>query len=92
VNDRYLPNKWISVEGILEPDEFRERASQLRAKLGGSYNLRRYFCDDGELFHSAGRTYALSNQWGLSTLPVVDEIISLVPPGAITYTKMIGEA
>jgi len=44
------PNKWISVDGELTAEEFQEKASKLQAKLGGKYNLRRYFCDGGDLF------------------------------------------
>ena len=74
------PNKWISVEGQLTAEEFQERAATLQAKLGGSYNLRRYFCDDDQLFHVDGRTYALSNQWSINTISVVDELIAKLPP------------
>ena len=81
------PNKWISVDGELTADEFQEKASQLQAKLGGKYNMKRYFCSDGELFHINGRTYALSNQWSVNTIPVVDEVISKLPRGAVSYTK-----
>jgi len=82
------PNKWISVQGELTADEFRDKASMLQAKLGGKYDLRRYFCDDGELFHIAGRTYALSNQWTLDTaIAVVDQVIADLPPGSLSYAK-----
>jgi hypothetical protein len=43
--------KWISVNGEVDAEEFREKAANLQAKLGGRYDLRRYFCEDGELFH-----------------------------------------
>ena len=81
------PKRWISVVGDLTPEEFQEEASKLQAKLGGKYDLRRYFCDDGELFQIDGRTYALSNQWSVTTIPVVDEIIAQLPAGTVTYVK-----
>jgi hypothetical protein len=81
------PNKWISVDGELTAEEFQEKASMLQAKLGGKYNLRRYFCDDGDLFHIGGRTYALSNQWSVSTISVVDEVIARLPNGGVSYVK-----
>jgi hypothetical protein len=81
------PTKWLSVDGELSAQDFREKASKLQAKLGGRYNLRRYFCDDGELFHAAGRTYALSNQWSVNSIAVVDEVIAKVPVGTVTYVK-----
>lgn len=81
------PTKWISVPGELTAEQFQEEASKLQAKLGGKYNLRRYFCDDDDLFVIGGRTYALSNQWSVNTISVVDEIIALLPPGTVTYAK-----
>ena len=81
------PNKWISVTGEVSAEEFREQASKLHGKLGGAYNLRRYFCDDGELFPVGGRTYALSNQWSHRSISVLDEIIAKLPPGTVSYTK-----
>jgi hypothetical protein len=81
------PNKWISVDGELTAEEFQEKAATLQAKLGGKYNLRRYFCDDGDLFHIGGRTYALSNQWSVNTMPAVDEVIAKLPDGGVSYVK-----
>jgi hypothetical protein len=81
------PNKWISVDGELTREEFQDKVSQLQAKLGGKYNMRRYFCDDGELFHIGGRTFALSNQWSVSTISIVDEVIAKLPPGSMSYVK-----
>jgi hypothetical protein len=81
------PNKWISVDGEVAADEFQEKASRMQAKLGGKYNLRRYFCEDGELFHITGRTYALSNQWSVNTISIVDELIAKLPPGSLSYAK-----
>lgn len=78
------PNKWISVDGVLEPEEFQDEASKLDRK----FDSIRCFCDDGELFHIAGRTYALSNQWTLSTaIAVVDQVIAKLPPGSLSYAK-----
>lgn len=82
------PNKWISVDGELSGEQFREQAAKLPAKLGGTYDLRRYFCDDDQLFHIGGRTYALSNQWSIDTISVVDELIAKLPNGTTaTYKK-----
>jgi hypothetical protein len=83
------PRKWISVAGELTGERFQEAASKLKAKLGGKIELRRYFCADEELFRTEGRTYALSNQWGLSTISVVDELIAKLPTGCVSYTKAI---
>jgi hypothetical protein len=72
----------------LEPVAFREAGQGKRqAKLGGKYNLLRNFSDDGELFDFGGRTYALSNQWSLKTISVVDQVIHQLPPGSLSYSK-----
>lgn len=81
------PGKWLSVEGEVGADDFRSKASTLQGKFGGQYDLRRYFCGDNELFRSGGRTYTLTNQWGLGALWQLDELIAMLPPSAITYTK-----
>jgi len=53
-----------------------------------TYDLSRYFCADKEVFPIGGRTYALvKNQWGLNTIPVVDEVIAKLPPGIVSYAK-----
>lgn len=48
----------------------------------------RYFCDDEEVFHLNGTTYAMSNQWGLSTEDAVKSVIQLLPVGAVTYRAL----
>lgn len=48
---------------------------------------KRHYVDTAELFRYAGRTYALSNQWGNGTLDLVDSIIQLLPnPAGIVVT------
>ena len=83
------PTKWISVEGELSAEAFREQASKLQAKCGGTYKLRRYFCEDEELFRVNGRTYALSNQWSVNSIDAVDELMAMLPSGAVGYVKAI---
>jgi hypothetical protein len=81
--------KWISVDGEVTAEEFQIEASKLQGKYGGNLDLDRYFCDDGDLFRVGGRTYALSNQWGTDTIPVVDEMIAKLPSGSLSYTKAV---
>jgi hypothetical protein len=70
-----------------QPRNFQDKVSKLQAKLGGKYNLRRYFCDDGDLFHISVRTYALSNQWSMNTISIVDEVIAKLLPGSLSYAN-----
>lgn len=77
----------ISVLGECSPEEFREKAYELRTQSGGTYDLQRYFTKDDELLIVNGRTYALSNQWGLNDLPVLDKLIARHAERSISYTK-----
>jgi hypothetical protein len=57
-------NVWFSVDGLLNASDFDKRASEQLSLGGLSFDRRRWFCDDGELVHANGKTYAFSNQWG----------------------------
>jgi hypothetical protein len=88
IADVLPPRKWISVEGEVGAEEFQVRAQKLQAKLGGQYNLRKYFCfDDDMLFRLNGRTYSLSNQWSVNTLPQLDELLALLPDGSVQFGR-----
>jgi hypothetical protein len=61
----WRPNRvWFSVEGVLDSAQFNKQALERASSGGPSFNPRRWFCDEGELVHSKGKTYAFSNQWG----------------------------
>jgi hypothetical protein len=51
-------NVWFSVAGTLNSTDFQKQASE------SGFDRRRWFCDDDELVHANGKTYAFSNQWG----------------------------
>lgn len=51
---------WRAAEGDLGRDDFIEAAFATE----GLGRARRFFCDDEDLFHIGGRTFAFSNQWG----------------------------
>ena len=55
---------WYAVDGEVGASEFEKLASEIAASGGLKFVRRRWFCDDGELIHSNGKTYAFSNQWG----------------------------
>jgi hypothetical protein len=55
---------WLSLDGNLNGEEFSTRASERALSGGPAFNQRRWYCDDDELVHVAGKTYAFSNQWG----------------------------
>ena len=61
----WRPNRvWYSVDGIVDATEFAALADSKAASGGGSFSRRRWFCEDGELIHANGKTYAFSDQWG----------------------------
>ena len=52
----------------------------MRADVGGKVpRAKRYFCNDGELFHADAKTYVLSNQWGHGTLKAADSLAKAFP-------------
>lgn len=55
---------WRGLPGNLASKEFVE-AAQTQAQDGAwNFGAKRWFCEDDELVHFNGSTYALSNQWG----------------------------
>lgn len=54
----------VSVDGEVTETDFCQLAKEARAKIGRSFNPKRFFTDDDELLHFGGRTYAFSSQWG----------------------------
>lgn len=72
---------FISASGNLNGDQL------MNAALGK--DRRRYFCKDDEVFHLDGKTYALTNQWGLRTEEAVKNILVVLPQDhGITYEAM----
>ncbi len=54
----------VSVEGVVDADNFYLLAKEARTREGRNFDTTRYFCDEDELLHFGGRTYAFLNQWG----------------------------
>lgn len=55
---------WYAVEGEVDASEFEQRASEKTTSGSPRFHRRQWFCDDDELIHADGTTYAFSNQWG----------------------------
>jgi hypothetical protein len=55
---------WFEVEDSLDSLGFVEAAEIKAAQQGSGFNAERWFCENGELVHTGGRTFAFSNQWG----------------------------
>jgi hypothetical protein len=89
---RHLPErKFLRMDGIIKSAEFRANMIDLRRPKGGSYDPRRFFLDDDELFHFDGATWALSNQWSIASLPNLDALLAAHPKAGIQYEKRADE-
>jgi hypothetical protein len=78
--------KFVGVPGKLPGNEFRAAVSEMRTPSGAAYDPRRYYLDDGDLFFSDGKTWALSNQWSIKFIPNLDQLISKYPEAKISYS------
>lgn len=77
--------KFVGVSGKLNGDEFRATVAQMKTPSGAAYDPRRFYLDDAELFFSDGKTWALSNQWSIKSIPDLDQLISKYPEAEIKY-------
>jgi hypothetical protein len=83
-----LGRKLIVVDGTLSGDAFLAAAEAQKISDGYVFSPRRYFLDDDHLLHVEGKTCALSNQWSIASLPLLDKLISSLPSGMdMTYSK-----
>lgn len=80
------PRKFVGVHGKLSESEFRTALSEMKTQNGAAYDLRRYFLDESDLFYSDGKTWALSNQWSIKSIPDLDQLISTYPDSKIAYS------
>lgn len=78
--------KFLGIEGQLSGTEFRDRASKMKTSTGATYDFRRFYVDDEDLFVSEGKTWALSNQWSIAFLPQLDQLIAKYPQAELRYT------
>ncbi len=67
----------------------RQMAKELNAsgRKGSLPKSKRYFCKRDELFFVNGKTYALTNQWGVRTEEAVERIASKFPQLKISFER-----
>lgn len=72
-------------EGSLTAEQVQE---QIMSNDGGGAvpRAKRYFCNDGEVFHADNKTYVMSNQWGARTLEAVESLAKVFPNLRIAIT------
>jgi hypothetical protein len=78
--------KFLGVDGRLTGAEFRSQAAKMKTSTGATYDFRRFYVDDEDLFFSEGKTWALSNQWSIAFLPQLDLLIEKYPQAKLSYT------
>jgi hypothetical protein len=77
-----LPDrKLLIVEGQLQGEAFLSAAKKVRP----GFDQMRFFLKDGELLGVNGRTFALSNQWSIYDLDLLNKIIGTVPSASLSY-------
>ncbi|EED30556.1 conserved hypothetical protein [gamma proteobacterium NOR5-3] len=76
-------------DGQIDSSEFKEQIDF--GQTGGVPRHKRYFCDDGELLHVNGKTYAVSNQWGKRTFDAATDLAKRFSNLAITVVESGGE-
>lgn len=81
---------WRSVDGELDSAAFQDLAGA--AVDGYAFSSLRWFCNDDELMHVGGRTYAFSNQWGgESWRDAMDRYVKGFPKFEIKFGPTNGE-
>lgn len=84
--------KWLVVSGNCATRADFEAKLQLEPEAGTrAYHPRRWFNADDQLLRTEGKTYCLSNQWGDTTFPVIDEIATRFPKLGIRYERSAGQ-
>lgn len=72
---RGFDRTFIVMEGTLSGDHVGDRL--MEDDPGGKYpRTVRYFCQSDELFHINGKTYVMSNQWGIGSVNSMLKLIS----------------
>lgn len=78
---------WVSVDGELDEIGFMEAATEEKKREEKRFDSIRYFTADDELIVFSGRTYALTNQWGIDNVfDAIRRVIELMGASAdVTY-------
>ena len=79
--------KMVIVDGHPRGEAFLAAAQVAKDESGYVFRPQRLFMDDEELIDIGDKTVAISNQWGLPSLPLIDKIISAVPSAKISYKQ-----
>jgi hypothetical protein len=84
----YENRMFRSAEGTLDSAAFLHRMRQEQEDGGRRFDESRYSCDDTQLIHANGRTFACINQWGGSHfLSAINSLRKTFPEHRIEYAK-----
>jgi len=71
--------------GELNSTDFIVQQKAETANGGKGFEEHRFYCDDDELFHSGGKTFAFTNQWGHRCIEAIDQLIKTFADEPISY-------
>ena len=66
------------------PAEFIARQKLDAANGGRRFEEHRFYCDEGELLHFGGKTFAFTNQWGNRCIQAIERLIAAFPEELIS--------
>lgn len=72
---------WYSLDGALDAADFKAQA----AVSSRSFDEARWFCAEDQLVRCSGKTWAFLNQWGPSTLKVLDALATTFSDSGLSY-------
>ena len=78
---------FCSTDGLLTSAEF---VTRMKSRIESS-GQRRFFCDDGELIHSGGRTYAVTSGWGTRAFQAIQNMLEHFPDKGASCEKHVKE-
>ena len=76
-----------SVDGVKHSVNFDLEAAIQSIDGDRGYDATRFFTEDSELLHFAGRTYALTNQWGKNSAPTLDALVTHFSDRGLSYRE-----
>lgn len=83
---------FISTAGVHTSETFCRQLARERLQRGRSFDASRWFCEDCELLHVGGTTYAVSNQWGTETEELLVRLAATFPDAQVTVQRETQDA
>ncbi len=80
-------NMFRKVEGRVGAETFASALMREQEQGGRAFDPRRYFCNEEELIHTGGCTYALTNQWGNRTEEALTRFVEAFRDKGVAYKE-----